>query len=120
MSVLPLYRNQSIDLHSKSIDWFLCEGNTGISWVNPNNRNDARNICYHNPVWYLKIRLDECHEGQRTNSLKRRLVREIKFPEGHIFDFFSVITLVPKFPYCISMRRKFIQSRNFSCYCIMQ
>ena len=28
--VLPSYRNQSIDLHSKSIDWFLYEGNTGI------------------------------------------------------------------------------------------
>ena len=30
MSVLPLYRNQSIDLHSKSIGWFLYECNTGI------------------------------------------------------------------------------------------
>ena len=29
VSVLPSYRNQSIDLHSKSIDWFLYEGNTG-------------------------------------------------------------------------------------------
>ena len=28
--VLPSYRNLSIDLHNKSIDWFLCEGNTGI------------------------------------------------------------------------------------------
>ena len=28
MPVLPVYRNQSIDLHSKSIDdWFLYEGN---------------------------------------------------------------------------------------------
>ena len=26
---VPSYRNQSIDLHSKSIDWFLYEGNTG-------------------------------------------------------------------------------------------
>ena len=26
--MLPSYRNQSIDLHSKSIDWFLYEGNT--------------------------------------------------------------------------------------------
>ena len=25
--VLPSYRNQSIDLHSKSIHWFLYEGN---------------------------------------------------------------------------------------------
>ena len=30
MLVLPFYRNQSIDLHSKSIDWFLYESNTGI------------------------------------------------------------------------------------------
>ena len=30
MLVLPFYRNQSIDLHSKSIDWFLYGNNTGI------------------------------------------------------------------------------------------
>ena len=34
MPVLPSYRNQSIDLLCKSIDWFLYEGNTGIYWVN--------------------------------------------------------------------------------------
>ena len=28
--VLSSYRNQSIDLLCKSIDWFLYEGNTGI------------------------------------------------------------------------------------------
>ena len=28
--VLPSYRNQSTDLHSKSINWFLYEGNNGI------------------------------------------------------------------------------------------
>ena len=33
MPVLPSYRNQSIDLLCKSIDWFLYEGNTGIQWV---------------------------------------------------------------------------------------
>ena len=31
MPVLPSYRNQSIDLLCKSIDWFLYEGNTGIN-----------------------------------------------------------------------------------------
>ena len=31
--VLPSYRNQSIDLLCKSIDWFLYEGNTGTYWV---------------------------------------------------------------------------------------
>ena len=30
MPVLPSHRNQQIDLHSKSIDWFLDEGNTEI------------------------------------------------------------------------------------------
>ena len=33
MSVLPSYRNQSIGLLCKSIDWFLYEENTGIKWV---------------------------------------------------------------------------------------
>ena len=27
------YRNQSIDVHSKSIDWFLYDGNTGTYWA---------------------------------------------------------------------------------------
>ena len=33
MPVLHSYRNQLIDLHSKSIDWFLYEGSTSTSWV---------------------------------------------------------------------------------------
>ena len=36
--MLPSYRNQSIDLHSKSIDWFLYEGNTGTQWVKRRQR----------------------------------------------------------------------------------
>ena len=44
MPVLPSYRNQSIGLLCKSIDWFLYEGNTGIWWVNS---------CLTNvPIWY--------------------------------------------------------------------
>ena len=30
MLALQPYRNQLIDLHSESIDWFLYEGNIGI------------------------------------------------------------------------------------------
>ena len=33
MLVLPSYRNHSIDLLCKWIDWFLYEGNTGTWWV---------------------------------------------------------------------------------------
>ena len=33
MPVLTSYRNQSMDLLCKSIDWFLYEGKTGIYWV---------------------------------------------------------------------------------------
>ena len=32
--MLSSYRIQSIDLHSKSVDWFLYEGNTYNQWVN--------------------------------------------------------------------------------------
>ena len=35
MPVLPSYRNQSIDLHSKSIEGFLFEGNTAKILQNP-------------------------------------------------------------------------------------
>ena len=31
MPVLPSYRNQSIDLHNKSIDWFLYEDNLAFN-----------------------------------------------------------------------------------------
>ena len=33
MPVLPSYRNQPIDLMCKSVDWFLHEDITSISWV---------------------------------------------------------------------------------------
>ena len=36
MPVLPSYRRQSTDLRSKSIDWFLYEGNTGTYLVKLN------------------------------------------------------------------------------------
>ena len=42
MLLQSLYRNQSIDLLCKSIDWFLHKGNTGINGLKGNLlRNDA-------------------------------------------------------------------------------
>ena len=32
--VLPLHRNQSIDLLCKSMDWFLINSSTGLKWIN--------------------------------------------------------------------------------------
>ena len=34
--MLRSYRNQSIDLHCKSSDWFLYEGNIDLMWVYQN------------------------------------------------------------------------------------
>ena len=34
MPKLSPYRNQSIDLQSKSIDWFLYDDNVVVEWVN--------------------------------------------------------------------------------------
>ena len=33
-SMLPSFRNQSVDLDSKSIDWLLYECNIDLTWVN--------------------------------------------------------------------------------------
>ena len=35
--VLPLYRNQSTDIWSKSMGWFLYNGNTGLKEASPNH-----------------------------------------------------------------------------------
>ena len=35
--VQALYRNQPTDLWSKSMGWFLCNGNTELKPANPNN-----------------------------------------------------------------------------------
>ena len=34
----PSYRNPSIDLKSKSIDWFQYDGNFGVEWVKKEER----------------------------------------------------------------------------------
>ena len=41
--MLHIYRNPSIDLQYKSIDWFLYECNIGLIWV---NCWDLANICF--------------------------------------------------------------------------
>ena len=33
MPILPSYKNQSVGLHNKSMDWFLYESNTSICRV---------------------------------------------------------------------------------------
>ena len=47
MPVLPSYRNQSIDVHSKSIDWFLYESNTSTQWVNYIPRNEEHSLRFY-------------------------------------------------------------------------
>ena len=44
--MFPSYRNQSIDLHSKSIDWFLYEDKTGTLWANHHLRNPLSVLPY--------------------------------------------------------------------------
>ena len=63
MPVLPSYRNQSIDL-SKSIDWFLYAGNTGIWWVN------------HTPLWYFELWVRSAHSWYKMSC--RRLAKFVK------------------------------------------
>ena len=41
---LPSHREQSIDLLCKSIEWFVCEANTGTLWVK-NNMLTRAGVC---------------------------------------------------------------------------
>ena len=49
MSVLPSYRNQSIDLHSKSIDWFLMRATLTFNGLTITNAFELQHIL----VWEL-------------------------------------------------------------------
>ena len=47
MPVLPSYRNQSTDWHSKSLDWFLHEEILAVNELNPSEYlNNYLNIYY--------------------------------------------------------------------------
>ena len=78
MSVFPSYRNQSIELHSKSIDRFLYGGNAGILWVNVKyyvlNPLNASVALIKKPVnWSIQWFLYEstlAFNGLRKNELK--------------------------------------------------
>ena len=54
MPVLPSYRNQSTDLHSKSIDRFLDDANTGFYCVKLISKNENRL-----KFWTLKETFDQ-------------------------------------------------------------
>ena len=77
MAVLPSYRNQSIDLDSKSIDWFLHEGNTGNQWVNEYIRRNIimsvlRKASFYSVEiwWFTKINnVKEHQEGKLIQTL---------------------------------------------------
>ena len=59
---MPSYKNQSIDMHIKSVDWFIYDGNFGFSWV-----NHAFNLkCWPYPnygillthIYYMAMKMD--------------------------------------------------------------
>ena len=44
--MFPLYKNQSVDLQSKSTDWFLYNENFGRERVNCEQKSLLLNICF--------------------------------------------------------------------------
>ena len=51
--MLPSYRNQSLHLRCKSIDWFLYECNTGLMWVQNGGTNLRFLSIFHGTVYCL-------------------------------------------------------------------
>ena len=64
MPVLPLYRNQSIYLHSKTIGRFLYEGNTDIEWINVNN------WIFWEQLQFLRPIMIASKSGKKNQSMK--------------------------------------------------
>ena len=61
MPVLPSYRNQSIDLHSKSIDWFLYEAIVEINGLIEEERKwiKGKTQKFLSELIYLKVFLEK-------------------------------------------------------------
>ena len=53
--MFPSYRNQSINLHCKSIDWFLYEGNIGMKKVKIPLWREIDNVTSY--FWIFTIRV---------------------------------------------------------------
>ena len=78
MPVLPSYRNQSIDLICKSIDWFLYESNTGIQWVKASEEAELHIL----------------HEKQvifRKSLLKATYICKYFFKVNHLYSYSHLI-----------------------------
>ena len=99
MSVLPSYRNQSIDLLSKLINWFLYEGNTGILWVNPFQSSLVSHMvrwqnshlrCTLKDLWeeICKIFLKQRAEVSVLHFLHHNLSRKNVYRDSLLFLFF--------------------------------
>ena len=67
MSLLSLYRNQSIDLLCKSVDWFLYKGNNGILMGEPGDCYDMLRLKH---VIYAKCNM---YQAAVTNSLNAKV-----------------------------------------------
>ena len=68
--MLSSYRNQSNDLHSKSIDWFLYEGNTGTN--------------------FDLLQVDKHQLSEQTEPVISERICQIMLSANHIDIFFSL------------------------------
>ena len=79
--MLLLYRNQPIDVHFKSIGWFLCHNNTCIKWVDKiiKRNRDINNSNHQNTIQRLKKELVFQEANAREEKVKGNdLLEELK------------------------------------------
>ena len=98
MTVLPPYRNQSIDLHSKSIDWFLHEGNIGTQWVR-HVINVGRHVDFHKGRFQYLLTGHSFSRLLRTHTVAQpepsQTSKMVNF--ATIINDYSPLTIVAKF-----------------------
>ena len=96
--VLPPYRNQSIDLHVKSIDWFLHEGNTGTQWVK-HVINVGRHVDFHKGRFQYLLTGHSFSRLLRTHTVAQPEPSQTSKMENFatIINDYSPLTVVAKF-----------------------
>ena len=96
--MLPPYRNQSIDLHVKSIDWFLHEGNTGTQWVK-HVINVGRHVDFHKGRFQYLLTGHSFSRLLRTHTVAQPEPSQTSKMENFatIINDYSPLTVVAKF-----------------------
>ena len=108
MPFLPSYRNQSIDLHSKSIDWFVFEGNIGKMFQKKRKAPVPKSL--------YKERFIRCFSVNFANFLTTPFLQNtfiIKYIKRDFITILKWLKYLPRFLKKMAHRKNLIKTVTF-------